>query len=55
MPLDFLGGSDSKASVYTAGDPGLIPAWRRSPGKEMATNSSILASKIPWTEESGRL
>ena len=23
--------------------------------KEMATHSSILASKIPWTEESGRL
>ena len=23
--------------------------------KEMATHSSILARKIPWTEESGRL
>ena len=23
--------------------------------KEMATHSSILASKIPWTEEHGRL
>ena len=23
--------------------------------KEMATHSSILASKIPWTEEPGRL
>ena len=23
--------------------------------KKMATHSSILASKIPWTEESGRL
>ena len=23
--------------------------------KEMATNSSILAWRIPWTEESGRL
>ena len=25
------------------------------PEKEMATNSSILAWKIPWTEEPGRL
>ena len=33
MPLDFLGGSDSKASVYNAGDPGSIPAWGRSPGE----------------------
>ena len=24
-------------------------------GKEMATHSSILAGKIPWTEEPGRL
>ena len=24
-------------------------------GKEMATHSSILAWKIPWTEEPGRL
>ena len=24
-------------------------------GKEMATHSSILAWRIPWTEESGRL
>ena len=35
--------------------------WVRSLGgedlleKEMATHSSILAWKIPWTEESGRL
>ena len=25
------------------------------PEKEMATHSSILAGRIPWTEESGRL
>ena len=29
--LDFPGGSDSKASVYNAGDPGLIPGLGRSP------------------------
>ena len=27
------GGSDSKASVYNAGDPGLIPGLGRSPGE----------------------
>ena len=30
--LDFPGGSDSKASAYNAGDPGLIPGLGRSPG-----------------------
>ena len=29
---DFPGGSDGKASVYNAGDPGLIPGSGRSPG-----------------------
>ena len=29
--------------------------WDDPLGKEMATHSSILALKIPWTEESGRL
>ena len=27
------GGSDSKASAYNAGDPGLIPGLGRSPGE----------------------
>ena len=34
--------------------PGLIPGSRRSPG-EGNSNSSILAWRIPWTEEPGRL
>ena len=29
--------------------------WEDSLGKEMATHSSTLAWKIPWTEEPGRL
>ena len=29
----FPGGSDDKESDYNAGDPGLIPGWRRSPGE----------------------
>ena len=32
-------------------DEGLIPDSGRSPGEEMATYSSILVWKIPWTEE----
>ena len=31
--LDFPGGSDSKASVYNAGDLGLIPGSGRIPGE----------------------
>ena len=38
-----------------AGDTGLILGSGRSPGEEMATHYSILAWKIPWTEEPGRL
>ena len=40
-----------------AGDAGSISGFGRSPGegKEMATHSSILAWRIPWAEEPGRL
>ena len=34
---------------------GSIPRLGRSPGKGMATHSSILAWEIPWAEEPGRL
>ena len=33
------------------GDVGSIPGWGKSPEKEMATRSSMLAWEIPWTEE----
>ena len=36
-------------------DAGSIPGWGRSPGWGMVTHSSILAWRIPWTEEPGRL
>ena len=52
---DFPGGSDGKASVYNAGDPGSIPGLGRSLEKEMAIHSSTIAWKIPWTEKPGRL
>ena len=42
-------------SACNAGDPGSIPGWGRSTGEGMATHSSILAWRIPWTEAPGRL
>ena len=36
-------------------DVGSIPGSGRSPGEGMVTHSSILAWRIPWTEEPGRL
>ena len=38
-----------------AGEGGSIPGLGRSPGEEMAIHSSIIAWKIPRTEELGRL
>ena len=54
----FPGGSDGKASAYNAyhvGDPGSIPGSEDLLEKEMATQSSILAWKIPSMVEPGRL
>ena len=49
--MDFPGGSDGKESACNAGDPGSIPMLGRPLKKGMATHSSILAWRIPWTEE----
>ena len=38
-----------------AGDSGLTPGLGHAPAKGMATHCSILAWRIPWTEEPGRL
>ena len=38
-----------------AGDLGLIPELRRSPGEGNGNPSSILAREILWTEEPGGL
>ena len=52
----FPGGSDGKESAYSAEDLGSVPELERSPGGEgMAIYSSILAWRIPWTEEPGGL
>ena len=44
-----------KVSAYSAGDPGSILGQENLLEKAMATHSSILAWKIPWTKEPGRL
>ena len=46
----FPDGSDVKESACNAGDPVSIPGLGRSLEKGMATHSSILAWRIPWTE-----
>ena len=47
-------GSEGKASASNAGDPDSIPGSGRSPGEGNGSpHSSILAWKIPWTEETG--
>ena len=55
LPMDFPGGSDDKASAYNSGDWVQSLGWEDLLEKEMATHSSILAWKIPQTEETGRL
>ena len=47
----FPGGSDRKKSACNAGDLGLNPGLGRSLEKVMATQSSILAWRILWTED----
>ena len=53
--IGFPCGSDGKESACNAGDLGLIPGSGRSPGEGNGSHSSILAWKIPWTEEPGGL
>ena len=43
------------ANARDIGDSGLNPGWEDPLQKEMATDSSILAWRTPWTEEPGRL
>ena len=41
----------ARANTGDTKDAGLVPGSGKSPEKEMATHSSILAWKIPWIEE----
>ena len=43
------------ANVGDERDAGLNPGSGRSPGEGQGNSSSILAWRIPWTEESGGL
>ena len=52
---DFPGGSDGKASIYNAGDPGLSPGLGRSPGEGNGNPLQYYCLENPWTEEPGRL
>ena len=45
----FPGGSAGKESTCNVGDLGSIPGWEDPLKKGMATHSSILAWRIPWT------
>ena len=45
--MGFPGGSDGEESGCDAGDLG----WEDPPEKGTAIHSSILAWRIPWTEE----
>ena len=51
----FPGGSEGEESACNTGDPGSIPGSGRSPGEGNGKALSILAWKIPWTEEPGGL
>jgi len=44
-----------KASAYNAGDLGLIPGLRRSPGEGNGSPLQYCCLENPWTEEPGRL
>ena len=50
-PID----SDSKESAHKVGDSGLIPGLGGPREKGKITDSSIIAWRISWTEEPGRL
>ena len=51
----FPDSSDGKESVYNARDLGSTPGSGRSLETGIAAHSSILAWRIPWTEQPGRL
>ena len=42
---------ESTCNAGDTGDVGSIPGLRRSLEKGLATHSSILAWRMPWTEE----
>ena len=58
LQLGFPDNSTGKESACNAGDTGApvqALGWEDSLKKEMATHSSLLTWRIPWTEEPSRL
>ena len=56
LMMGFPGGSDSKKNLPAVEETQVQSlGWEDPLEKEMATLSSILAWRIPWTEETGRL
>ena len=53
--MDFPGGSEVKASACNGGDLSSTLGREDPLEKEMATHSSILAWRMPWTEDPDRL
>ena len=53
--LELPCSSNGKELACNAGDLGSNPGSGSTSGEGMATHSSILAWRIPWTEESGEL
>ena len=51
--LGLPGGSEGKESACNAGHLGSSLGWEDHPEEGMATHSSILAWRTPWTEEPG--
>ena len=49
----FPDGSEGKEYAFNAGDLGSIPGQEDPLEKGIATHSSILVWRIPWTEEHG--
>ena len=52
--MGFWSSSAGKESACSAGDLGSISGLGRALEKGTATHTSILAWRIPWTEEPGR-
>ena len=55
MPITGLVGKKSACNAGATGDAGLILHWADPLEEKMATHSSILTRRIPWTEEPGRV
>ena len=51
----WLMGKESTCHAEGTGDMGLITGWGRSPGEGHGNHSSILAWRIPGTEQPGGL